>query len=342
MTPTPQMAEAPSPTLVFETLTAYQRSAALRAAIELDLFRAIGEEPGNIQSLAKKCSASERGMRILCDYLTVIGLLRKDDSRYYNTPTSALFLDPRSPACLAATARFLGNPALHEPFQHLAEIVRKGTSTLPGEGSVEPENPIWVEFAHSMAPMMAPMAAPLGSIVLDGNNGPVQVLDIAAGHGLFGIEVAKQNPQARVVAVDWAPVLEVAHANAKKAGVADRYARLPGSAFEVEYGGPYDIALLTNFLHHFDPSTCLKLLKKVHAAMKAGGRAAALEFVPNEDRVSPPMAASFSLTMLASTPSGDAYTFRELAAMYREAGFGNVIAHPLPTGPHTVVVGRKS
>ncbi len=65
-----------------------------------------------------------------------------------------------------------------------------------------------------------------------------------------------------------------------------------------------------------------------------------LEFVPNEDRVSPPMAASFSLTMLASTPSGDAYTFRELEAMYREAGFGGTTAHPIPNGPHTVVVGH--
>ncbi len=341
MTPTPQAAEAPNPTLVFETLTAHQRTAALRAAIEIDLFRAIGEGPGDVASLAKQCSASERGVRILCDFLTIIGLLKKDESRYHHSPTSAVFLDPRSPACVASTARFMSNPAMHEPYEHLAEIIRKGATTLPGNGSVEPENPIWVEFAHSMAPMMAPMAAPLGTIVLDGHNGPVHVLDIAAGHGLFGIEVAKKNPQAQIVAVDWAPVLEVAHANAQKAGVADRYTRLAGSAFEVEYGGPYDIVLLTNFLHHFDPPTCVQLLKKVRGALKPGGRAAALEFVPNPDRVSPPTAAAFSMVMLASTPSGDAYTFKVLESMYQEAGFGEVTAHPVPTGPHTVEVGRK-
>ena len=251
-----------------------------------------------------------------------------------------MFLDPRSPACVASTARFLGNPMIRQPLEKLAEVVRSGHSVLPGEGSVEPENPAWVEFAHSMAPMMAPMAAPLGAIALDGAEGPVSVLDIAAGHGLFGIEVAKQNPKARVVAVDWAAVLEVACANARRAGVADRYEARPGSAFEVEYGGPHDIALLTNFLHHFDPPTCVRLLKKVHASLKPGGRVAALEFVPNEDRVSPPMAAAFSLTMLATTQSGDAYTLSELSAMYRDAGFGDVTGHPLPMGPHTVVVGR--
>ena len=123
--------------------------------------------------------------------------------------------------------------------------------------------------------------------------------------------------------------------------MADRWSRLPGSAFDVEYGGPYDAVLLTNFLHHFDVPTNVELLKKVHAALKPGGRAAALEFVPNEDRVSPPMSASFSMTMLASTSSGDAYTFRELEGMYHDAGFTNVTEHPIAPSPHTVVVGQR-
>jgi 2-polyprenyl-3-methyl-5-hydroxy-6-metoxy-1,4-benzoquinol methylase len=321
-------------------LNAHQRTAALKAAIELDLFRAVGEGPGDLASIARHCSASERGIRILCDFLTICGVLTKADGRYRHTPTSAAFLDPRSPSSLASIAQFLGNPVMREPYDHLAEIVRTGRTVLPGDGSVEPENPIWVQFAETMAPMMAPMVGPLGAVVLDGHDGPMRVLDIAAGHGLFGIEIAKQNPQARVTGLDWAPVLRVALDNARKAGVQDRYDMLPGSAFEVDFGGPYDAVLLTNFLHHFDPPTCVGLLKKVHAVLRPGGRAATLEFVPNEDRVSPPMPAAFSMTMLASTVAGDAYTLSELTAMYTEAGFGGVTAHPIPLSPHTVVMGR--
>ena len=258
MSPDHEPSGGPSPALVFDTLFAYQRTAALCAAIELDLFRAIGEGPGDLTSIARRCSASERGTRILCDFLTIIGLLSKEDGAYAHTTTSAIFLDPRSPACVASTARFLGNPGIREPFDRLAEVVRNGRTVLPGQGTVEPENPAWVEFAHSMAPMMAPMAAPLGRHRPGRDqSAPVSVLDIAAGHGLFGIEVAKQNPEARIVAVDWAAVLEVASANARRAGVQDRYEARPGSAFEVDFGGPYDVVLLTNFLHHFDPPTCV-------------------------------------------------------------------------------------
>jgi hypothetical protein len=106
----------------------------------------------------------------------------------------------------------------------------------------------------------------------------------------------------------------------------------------VEFGGPYDAALLTNFLHHFDLDTCVGLLQKVHRSLKLGGKAATLEFVPNDDRVSPPMPAAFAMTMLVTTANGDAYTFGELADMHTRAGFKDVTKHPIPMSPHTIVM----
>jgi len=169
----------------------------------------------------------------------------------------------------------------------------------------------------------------------------LKILDIAAGHGLFGIGFATNNPQAEVTALDWKAVLEVAKDNAKKAGVADRYKTIEGSAFDVDFGSGYDLVLLTNFLHHFDPPTCETLLRKVRAALAGGGRAVTLEFVPNEDRVTPPDAAGFSLMMLTSTPSGDAYTFSELEQMFANAGYSRSTLHPLPPTIQQVVISEK-
>ena len=331
----------PSPLLLFETLNAYQRTEALKAAIELELFTAIGEGATTAAEIAARCGAAERGVRIVCDYLVIAGFLSKEGGTYGLTPDSAVFLDRRSPAYMGGAIEFLLAPALREGFTHLTEAVRRGGTAMSDEGTVAPEHPVWVRFARAMMPMMAMPAKAIAELVPVETDRPLRVLDIAAGHGLFGIAFAQRYPQAEITALDWPQVLEVAGENAERAGVAERYHRLPGSAFDVEFGGPYDLVLLTNFLHHFDVPTCETLLRKVHAALAEGGQAVTLEFIPNEDRVSPPAAAAFSLTMLGSTPSGDAYTFAELDSMFTNAGFSHSELRELPQFIGQIVVSER-
>jgi cyclopropane fatty-acyl-phospholipid synthase-like methyltransferase len=192
-----------------------------------------------------------------------------------------------------------------------------------------------------MAPMMWPTAQAIAQFVDPEANRKLKILDIAASHGLFGIAFATRNPQAEIVGVDWANVLELSKENAKKVNVADRHRTIPGSAFEVDFGTGYDVVLLTNFLHHFDPETNEKLLRKVHDSLADGGRAVTLEFVPNDDRVSPASVAGFSLTMLAGTPSGDAYTFAEFDQMFRNAGFTNSELLEIPPAIQQLIVSQK-
>jgi predicted nicotinamide N-methyase len=332
---------APSPVLFFDTVNAYQRTAAIKAGIELDVFTAIGEGKRTPQSVAERCQSSERGIRILCDYLTIIGLLTKEDDGYGLTSDSAAFLDKRSPAYMGGAIEFLLSPMLAKGFDNLTEAVRKGGTALPDEGTVTPEHPVWVQFARAMASMMAMPAQLMTKLIAAEPGRKVKVLDIAAGHGIFGITFAQHNPGAEVVAVDWPNVLEVAKENAHKLGVAERYSTIPGSAFDVEFGSGYDFVLLTNFLHHFDPETCTRLLKKVYESLAEGGRAVTVEFAPNEDRISPPPSAMFSLVMLGSTPKGDAYTFREFDEMFRNAGFSRSEFHQLQPTPQQLIISYK-
>jgi hypothetical protein len=88
--------------------------------------------------------------------------------------------------------------------------------------------------------------------------------------------------------------------------------------------------LLSNFLHHFDWNTCVTFLRKVRVALQTGGRVAAVEWVPDENRVTPHRAALFALAMLAMTPSGDAYTFADYKRMFAAAGFRAVTLHEVP------------
>jgi 2-polyprenyl-3-methyl-5-hydroxy-6-metoxy-1,4-benzoquinol methylase len=330
-----------SPERIFSTLTAYQQTYALKAAIELDLFTAIGEGANEPALLAKRMQAAERGVRILADYLTVQGFLRKENGKYQLTQESGVFLDRRSPACIDSMMGFLAHESNVENFAALAEAVRKGgTASDIGDNS-KPVDDRWVNFARSMAPMARPAAAVLSQMINSGGEKPVRVLDIAAGHGMYGVTVARNNPQAHVTAVDWPAVLAVAKENAQAAGVTERYQTRPGSAFEADLGEGYDYVLLTNFLHHFDVATNEKLLRRFYAALKPGGKALTVEFVPNADRVSPPMAAGFSIVMLANTDAGDAYTFDEYDKMFRAAGFKNCKLHPLADMPQQIVEAEK-
>jgi 2-polyprenyl-3-methyl-5-hydroxy-6-metoxy-1,4-benzoquinol methylase len=337
MSSSPQ-AQAPSPGIVFDTLQAYQRSVALRGAIDLDLFTAIGEGNQSLSAIASRIKASEKGTRVLCDYLTMMGFLVKQGGEYTLTPDSAAFLNRHSPAYMGSMANFLMSPRIADMFDDITGVIRHGGALPSEEGVLEPENPIWVEFARSMAPMMQ-MPAELIAQMFAGSK-PIKVLDISAGHGLYGIAFARHNPHAKVVGVDWANVLEVAKENALKAGVADRYSTIPGSAFDVDFGTGYDIILIPNFLHHFDPATNEKLLGKVHAALAPGGIAVTPEFIPNEDRISPPRDAMFSMQML-STPAGDAYTFSELEKMFHNAGFARSEMRELSPFPQRLVVSYK-
>jgi ubiquinone/menaquinone biosynthesis C-methylase UbiE len=330
--------QTPSPGIVFDTLQAYQRSVALRGAIDLDLFTAIADGNKSLSAIAAHIKASEKGTRVLCDFLTILGLLIKHSGEYSLTPDSAAFLNRHSPAYLGTMANFLMSPHVAGMLEDITGVIRHGGALPSDHGALEPDHPMWVEFARSMAPMMQ-MPAELIAKMFAGSK-PIKVLDISAGHGLYGIAFAKHNPNAKVTGLDWANVLEVAKENAGKAGVSERYSTIAGSAFDVDFGSGYDIILIPNFLHHFDVATIEKLLGKVHSALAPGGMVITPDFIPNEDRISPHRDAMFSMQML-STPAGDAYTYSELEKMFRNAGFGRNEMRELAPFPQRLVVSYK-
>lgn len=338
---TPSQSQRPSPEHIFGVLTAFQNSAALKAAIELDIFTAIADGADRANVIAQRVNAAERGVRILCDYMTIHGFLTKTDDRFTLTQESAIFLNRHSPAYMGTLANFLASESSKKNFDDLTESVKKGGTTVAQGDNTKPNDDFWVTFARNMAPLTGVSSGFIAELAGAKEGKACKVLDIAAGHGMFGITIAKHNPNAQITAVDWSPVLEVAKENAAAAGVADRVSMRPGSAFEADLGAGYDVVLLTNIFHHFDIPTCEKLMCRVYAALRPGGKAITLEFVPNEDRVTPPMAAAFSLIMLANTDAGDAYTLAQYEKMFRNAGFVKTTLHPVPDMPQQVLLSEK-
>jgi ubiquinone/menaquinone biosynthesis C-methylase UbiE len=332
----------PTPQLFFDTATAFQRSAAIKSAVELDVFTHVADNKKTAHEIAEACGAAEsRGVRILCDALVVMGFLTKSKDRYDLTEMSEAFLNSRSPMFVGGAIDFLMSPAQLRGFERLTETIKNGSAAEEENASLAPDSEMWVRFARGMMPMMFPAAQMIAERIDADASRKLKVLDIAAGHGIFGIAVAQKFPNAEVHALDWSNVLRVAHENAERFGVAERHHAIEGSAFDVELGDDYDIVLLTNFLHHFDGATNEKLLRKIRESLAETGKVLTLEFIPNDDRVSPPSEAMFSLVMLAATPAGDAYTFKELEAMFKTAGFSRSEHIPLAPLPQHLIVSVK-
>ena len=72
-------------------------------------------------------------------------------------------------------------------YDDIAATVRRGGTTAPSDGNLAAENPVWVNFARAMAPLMALPATLLAELIGRDGKPVTKVLDIAAGHGLFGL-----------------------------------------------------------------------------------------------------------------------------------------------------------
>lgn len=328
--------------LFYTTVNAYYRTAAVKSALELGIFDVIGERGMSIAAIADACRASERGVRILCHFLAAIGFLKMNGEVPFMTREMVMYLDRKSPGYLGGSIEFLLSPYIMNAFTDLTSVVRSGEINLHQDGVLAPDHPQWVQFARSMAPMMSLPSMLLAELVDQPSGRPLRVLDVAAGHGLFGIALARRNPLAEITFLDWDNVLDVARENAGRADVLGRSRFLPGSAFEVDYGTGYDVVLLTNFLHHFDEAGCEAILRKAHAALKPDGRVYTFEFIANEDRISPPLAATFSMMMLGTTPQGEVYSFSDMQRMCAAAGYAHVELAPIPPAMEKVVVSYKT
>jgi len=302
------------PNWILEEISAFERSLALRTAIEMGIFTHIGRGLNTARALAEVVEASERGVSSLCDYLTVQEHLQKRGRRYVLTLNSRIYLSEDSPAYFGSAARFMASDEYVRALCELRSTVRRGRARSPGEN--------WVSYAQCMAPLAADVADFVGQSFGRGDR-PIQILDVAAGHGLYGIAVGMRNSQSHVYACDSTPVLRIARRNARKAGLTSRYHLLPGDLRRTNLAGPYDLIIAANVAHHLTEQENVQLFRKCYTALKQSGQVVLIDFVVHPDRVEPKLDAAFAFHLFA-TGSQEVYTFKQYRKILKTAGFQKV------------------
>jgi len=237
---------------VFEMLLAYKTTAVLSAGIELGVFDAIAAGTNTSVEIADRQQLDPRGARLLLNALATLGLLDADGPVYNLSPGVADSLVRGRAGYVGDMAKVMASKWEWDALSDLPAAVRRG-GAVTAENAETPGYAYWEDFAAHAGAVAAPTAELMADVL-----GPwasqrkrLNVLDMACGHGLYGYTLASRQPHALIWSLDWPNVLPLARERAAKMGIGDRVSVIAGDMFDVPLGGPYDVVMITNVLHHF-------------------------------------------------------------------------------------------
>lgn len=327
---------------LFAMMQAYKNTSVLRSGIELGVFDLLVER-ATAEQVAASVGADSRGIRILLNALAALRLVRTDGQQFWLAEGVEQLLVRSRSEYAGDMIRVFASDWEWDALKRLSEAVRSGGTVMDAHAET-PEYRYWEDFAR-----YAPVVAQPTAEVLAGALEPwalarptLDVLDVAAGHGVYGFTVAQRFRNARVWALDWKNVLQVTLEQANRFGVRDRTRFIAGDMFEVALGGPYDLVLVTNVLHHFAEERAIALLRRAASVLKPDGRLGLVGFttsdaLPEQD----PAPHLFSVLMLAWTSHGEVHSRQTYLRMLAASGFDDVAMHGVPELPFHVILAAR-
>jgi C-methyltransferase len=328
---------------VFPTLLAYKKSALLRAGIELGIFARLAVQPATADEVARDLELALRGSRLLLNALVCIDALEEAEGTYRLAPVAAETLDPTREGYLGEMSRILTSRWEWEAMGRLPEAVRRGGPVI-AEHVDQLDFPYFEQFATHASAVTDPTAARVAGTINDwaAQRERLHILDLACGQGVYGFTIAQQHPQARVWSVDNSQVLEITQKNAVRLGVADRVETIAGDMFTLDLGGPYDLVLIANVLHHYTPECATDLLRRAAAVTNPGGKLILVGITPDDGPVrDSPDAHLFSLLMLVWTENGEARSVGYYQRLLAATGYKDMQLHRQAEIPMRIIVADR-
>ncbi|HYH01437.1 MAG TPA: class I SAM-dependent methyltransferase [Terriglobales bacterium] len=332
----PGSSDRPNPGLLMKLSFAFAETQVLQTATELDLFTHIDNGLHTARELAEASHANERGVRILANALVGLKVLDKDGDRFLLTDAAKTFLSKKSSAYLGGWFKQIDE--MKAQWRNLNDVVRTGRPATKVEVE-EHGAEFFARLVESLYVMGSPGADAGARHVVQGRRG-LRVLDIGAGSGVWGIHMAKHDPEARVTVADFAQVIEVTKKFVARNAMTDRFEYLPGNFRETDFGeAKFDIATLGHICHSEGPQHTKELLSKIRRALKPDGQLVIGEFLVDEERKENEFGLLFAVNMLVHTEEGDTFSITELSEWLREAGFGDVEVMEAPA-PSPLIIGK--
>jgi len=297
---------------LLSTSSAYWRSSTIHAAVKLEIFTVLGDEQLTAAEISAKIGAKERGLAMLLNALTAMGLLEHDDNRYKNAGFSR--------SCLVRGDQgYVGYIIMHhfhlvDAWAKLHEAVVHDRPVEKRSHGDEVERESFQMGMFNLAMAIAPTIA--ASVNLEGRH---HLLDLGGGPGTHAIHFCLANPGLKATIFDRKTTRPFAQKTTERFGVADRIDFVAGDFIADPIKGAFDVAWLSQILHSNSPDECRALIKKTMQAMEPGGLILIHDFFLNDSMDGPLFPALFSMNMLLNN-HGRSYSEKEVSDMMQQAG----------------------
>lgn len=306
---------------ISEIAFGFMASKALFAALHADLFTQLAEGPLDAATLAERTGLRVHAATTLLTALTTIGLLEHDGDRWGNAPGAQAFL------VRGATHDF-GDYLRHQIDRQMYPLMAQLDAALLGvrEDDMIDSYAKWMADADAArlystsqhAGSLGPARTPLRRVDLSSAR---RLLDVGGGTGAMSITAALAHGDLEATVIDFPNVVALGREYARDAGVADRVHFVAGDALETEWPQGVD-AVLFSYLFSSVPGDALAgLVQRAFDALAPGGRLLVHDFMVDDDRSGPRLAALWQLQHTAFNPEALSVTPAFVRSCMDDAGF---------------------
>lgn len=331
--------EPMNPSLITDMACAFYDSCVLFAASDAGLFKALAAQPhATTLQLAERCALNPRGTSLLLDACVALKLLVKNGDTYDNTPESALFLVPGSPADLSGAIRY--NRDVYAAWGRLEELLRTGAPVEKPAihlGDDPERTRTFVLSMHGRARGIGRSVIPLLNL-----SGCKKLFDVGGGPGTYSVLCAQAWPELSCTVLDLPGVIRVADELIAQTGMSQRVKTIPGDYHTAEFPCGMDAILFFGMLHQESPESISALFCKAFDALNPGGTVYILDMMTDATHTQPAFSALFAVNMALTTENGWVFSDQELKTWLNKAEFTDFSCKALPPPmPHWLASARK-
>lgn len=313
----------------------FMASQALFAALDLDVFGRLADGPKNLLTLAGETGVASHRLIALLSACVGLGLLGQEGEAYVNAPAAATYLVRSAPMYFGDYFRFQIARQVYPTLRHLDLALAGERIDFYGKMQGPEEARRFSIAQHSGS--LGPAHVVAGLVDLAGCR---TLLDVGGGSGAFSIALCRRHPELRATIVDFPSVQPTAEEMVGKAGLSDRIRFIEGDALATPWPRDQDAVLMSYLLSAVAARRVGELLERARQSLVSGGRLLLHDFMLDDDRAGPPVAALWLLNAVTIDPDVASLTPGWLTEQVATAGFKDAALHHVIGGITRLLLAR--